>query len=280
MEPTGQHGWTGSYVEVSLTDSVGRLAGKVALITGGGSGIGLAVVQRFIEEGARVCVMGRSEQRLDAVRQRFGGAVTTTQGDVARLADNRRAVSETTAAFGQLDILVGNAGVFDNFVRLRDIPDSKFDAAFDELFSTNVKGYLLGVKAALPELDKTEGSVIFTASTSSVAPGFGGIFYVTAKHAVVGLTKELAWELAPKIRVNAVALGYVPTELGALQALGQERGTAPPEAVLPRIPLRYVPAPEDVAGLYVTLAAPRDNRFLTGTVLLADGGQVMWGPPH
>lgn len=260
--------------------SEGRLAGKVALVTGGSSGIGLGVVRRFLEEGARVGVVGRSLDRLDQVCQEGGDRVVTIQGDVASYATNRRAVAETVAAFGQLDVFVGNAGVFDNFVTLRDVPEERLDAAFDELFSINVKGYLLGARAALAELERTGGCIVFTGSTSSVAPGFGGIFYVAAKHAVVGLTRQLAWELAPTIRVNAVALGYVPTNLGALGTLEQQKGTAPPEAVLPRIPLRYVPSVDDVAGLYVTLAAPRDNRFVTGSVLLADGGQTMWGPPH
>jgi NAD(P)-dependent dehydrogenase (short-subunit alcohol dehydrogenase family) len=259
----------------------GRLQGLVALLTGGGSGVGRAVVRRFVAEGARVTVFDRQLDRLERLRAEISPEVMRlVHGDVTCADDNARAVAETVAAFGRLDVLVGNAGVFDNMVRLRDVPLESVGPAFDELFGVDVKGYLLGARAALEELDKSSGAIVFTASTSSVAPGFGGIFYVPAKHAVVGLTRQLAWELAPRVRVNAVALGYVPTELGGLTTLSQGTGTAAPDMVLPRIPIGVVPSPDDLAGLYVTLAAPSDNRFVTGTVVLADGGQTMWGPPH
>jgi len=258
----------------------GRLTGLAALITGGGSGIGRAVARRFVEEGASVAIVGRTRERLYSVQAELGDVVLPVQGDVSAAEDNARAVAETIKAFGKLDVFVGNAGVFDRFVKLREIPLEDVSRAFDELFSVDVKGYVLGSRAALDELDETQGCIIFTGSTSSLAPGFGGALYVAAKHAVVGLTRQLAWELAPRIRVNAVAVGYVPTALGGLRSLEQGAGTAPPEAVLARIPLKHVPAPEDIAGLYVTLAAPRDNRYVTGAVLLADGGQTMWGPPH
>ena len=258
----------------------GRLAGGVALVTGGGSGIGRAVARRFVEEGATVAILGRTRQRLEAVQQELGEAVLPIQADVSRAEDNARAVAETVRAFGKLDIFVGNAGVFDRFLKLRDLALEDVSRAFDELFSTDVKGYVLGARAALDELDRSEGSMIFTASTSSLAPGFGGTLYVPAKHAVIGLTRQLALELAPRIRVNAVAVGYVPTDLGGLRTLDQGSGTAPPEVVLPRLPLQYIPSPDDIAGLYVTLADARDNRYVTGSVLLADGGQTMWGPPR
>ena len=259
---------------------MGALEGGVALVTGGGSGIGRGIVRRFIAEGARVGVLGRGSDRLAELRRDFGGAVVATQGDVTRYADNARAVADTVAAFGRLDVFVGNAGVFDNFLRLRDVPGEELGGAFDELFGVNVKGYLLGAKAALAALEQTAGSIIFTASTSSFQAGFGGILYVPAKHAVAGLTRQLALELAPTIRVNAVALGYVPTELTGVQALGQARGTADPAAVVQRVPLKLIPDPDDVAGLYVLLASSENNRFVTGTIILADGGQTLWGPPH
>jgi NAD(P)-dependent dehydrogenase (short-subunit alcohol dehydrogenase family) len=259
----------------------GRLHGLVGLITGGGSGLGRAVARRFVAEGARVTLFDHRLDRLEHLRAEITPeSIHVIHGDVTRPADNARAVAETIAAFGRLDVFVGNAGVFDNMVRLRDVPLESVGPAFDELFGVDVKGYLLGARAALEELEKSNGSIVFTASTSGLAPGYGGVFYVPAKHAVVGLTRQLAWELAPGIRVNAVAPGYVPTNLDALATLHQTRRTASPEMVLPRIPVGMVPSPDDLAGLYVTLAAPSDNRFVTGTVVLADGGQTMWGPPH
>jgi NAD(P)-dependent dehydrogenase (short-subunit alcohol dehydrogenase family) len=259
---------------------MGRLDGKIALVTGGSTGIGRAVVKRFIAEGARVGIMGRTAARLEENKADFGEAVATIQGTVTSYADCERAVVETVAAFGQLDVMVANAGIYDNFVKLRDVPTDRLEAAFDEMFKTNVLGYVFSVRAALPELEKTHGNVVLTASISSLAPGFGGIFYVPAKHAVAGLTRQLAFELAPNIRVNAVALGFVPTELGGLRALDQRGGNADPAVIVKRIPLDLIPDPDEVAGLYVTLASSETNRFVTGAVLLADGGQSTWGPPH
>ena len=117
---------------------MGWLDGQVALVTGGGSGIGRAVVQRFIEEGARVGVMERVATRADQLRADFGGAVVGIAGDVARLADNQRAVAETVRAFGRLDIFVGNAGIFDVYAKLADFADDKLGDAYDELFGVNV----------------------------------------------------------------------------------------------------------------------------------------------
>src|ERR1700730_15301595 len=138
---------------------MGWLDGQVALVTGGGSGIGRAVVARFIEEGARVGVLDRVPDRAAELRSQFGGAVIALTGDVAQLADNKRAVADTVGAFGRLDIFVGNAGVFDNHLSLADFPEQDLSAAYDELFAVNVKGCVLGAKAALPELMKTDGSM-------------------------------------------------------------------------------------------------------------------------
>ena len=143
---------------------MGWLDGQVALVTGGGSGIGRAVVGRFIAEGARVGVLDRVSGRAEELRSEFGSAVAAVTGDVSQLADNKHAVAETVGAFGRLDVFVGNAGVFDGFVPLTDFPEETLPAACDELFGVNVKGCILGAKAVLPELMKTGGSMVFTAS--------------------------------------------------------------------------------------------------------------------
>src|SRR5262245_48720680 len=111
---------------------MGWLDGQVALVTGGGSGIGLAVVTRLIEEGARVGVLDRVGARIDQLRTDFGKSVVAIAGDVALLGDNKRAVAETVSAFGRLDIFVGNAGVFDRFLPLAEIPEDQLSAACDE----------------------------------------------------------------------------------------------------------------------------------------------------
>jgi len=165
-------------------------------------------------------------------------------------------------------VFVGNAGIYDDRVSLHELPGEKIGAAFDELFGVDVKGYIVGAKACLPELEKTEGCIIFTASISGLFAGYGGVLYVPAKHAIVGLTRQLALELAPTIRVNAVAPGGIATNLQGLTTLSQ--GVAPPPGQ-PERP-RALRDPADYTGTYVLLASAEQGGVLTGTVLLADSG--------
>src|SRR5436190_4321020 len=123
---------------------MGWVDGQVALVTGGGSGIGRAVVARFVEEGARVAVMERVATRAAELQAEFGDAVVGIAGDVSRLADNRRAVAETVRAFGRLDVLVGNAGIFDVYASIEEMPEEQLSRAYDELFGVNVKGLIFG----------------------------------------------------------------------------------------------------------------------------------------
>lgn len=247
---------------------------RVALITGGASGLGLAVAKRFLAAGASVGILDRSADGLERARAELGDRVVTTHGDVTSYDDNRRAVGDVVAAFGKLDVFVGNAGIFDNYATLDEIPAEKLGAAFDELFGIDVKGYILGAKAALAELRKNKGAIVFTASISSFRPGYGGLLYITAKHAVLGLTRRLALELAPDVRVNAVAPGYVPTNLAGTSTLGQTPkapGTKPP---LARFPLGFYPEIDDFTGLYLMLASD-ESRIVTGQALLADVGSSL-----
>src|SRR5215469_5857932 len=197
-------------------EPVGWLDGQVALVTGGGSGIGRAVVARFIAEGARVGVLDRVPARAEELRAEFGNNVVAPTGDVAQLADNKRAVAETVSAFGRLDVFVGNAGVFDSYMSLAEFPEENLAEAYDELFGVNVKGCIFGAKAALPELTKTAGSIVFTASVAGLNSGGGGALYTASKHAVVGLIRQLAVECGPEVRVNGVAPGGTITDLRGL----------------------------------------------------------------
>lgn len=246
-----------------------QLEGKVALVTGAASGIGAAVAQRFVAEGAHVVGFDRGETRL----QGQGDHWASIAGDVRSPGDNQRAVELALTRFGRLDILVANAGIYDNRRALRDFTPAELDAGFDELFGVNVKGYLLGALAAAPALARTRGCILFTSSVSGSHAGFGGPLYVAAKHAVNGLTKQLAFELAPDIRVNAVAPGFVPT---ALRGLGQEAGLVAPMAA--DLPLQAIGTPEDYAGAYVFLASDACARTATGTVMALDGGASVRGP--
>jgi NAD(P)-dependent dehydrogenase (short-subunit alcohol dehydrogenase family) len=256
---------------------MGWLDGQVALVTGGGSGIGLGIVTRFLAEGARVGVLERHADRVAQLRRDFGQAVYAVQGDVTRLEDNTRAVSETVRAFGQLDIFVGNAGIFDRFLRLDEFPAEQLSAAFDELFGVNVKACFLGAKAALPELLKTAGCMVFTASVAGLNSGGGGALYTASKHAVVGLIRQLAAELAPQIRVNGVAPGGVRTDLRGLVAVGQgEQSHFADPSIAERMrtnnPLHIALQPDDLASAYVLLASRANARGITGVVITADAG--------
>jgi NAD(P)-dependent dehydrogenase (short-subunit alcohol dehydrogenase family) len=264
---------------------MGWLEGQVALVSGGGSGIGRGIVARFITEGARLGVLERVPERIEQLQAAFGEYVLPVQGDVTRLEDNKRAVEQTVRAFGQLDIFVGNAGVFDRYMSLVDLPEDKLGEAFDEQFAVNVKGCLLGAKAALPELLKTEGCMVFTASVAGFNSGGGGVLYTASKHAVVGLIRQLAVELAPKVRVNGVAPGGVQTDLRGLAALGQSEQShwAAPgidweERLRAGSPLQVVIQPQDLASAYVLLASRGNARAMTGVIIHVDAGSSLRMP--
>jgi len=259
---------------------MGWLDGQVALVTGGGSGIGRAIVARFVAEGARVGVLDRVAARSAALKAEFGDAVVALAGDVTRLHDNRRGVADTVAAFGKLDIFIGNAGVFDNFQKLADLPDDRLGPAFDELFGVNVKGLFFGAKAALPELKKTRGTMIFTASGAGFASMGGGALYTASKHAVVGLVRQLAVELGPEIRVNAVAPGGSMTDLRGLAALAQDnrshfQNPGAEERIRSGNPLGIAIEPSDLAAAFLFLASRENARSITGTVLGVDAGSLL-----
>jgi NAD(P)-dependent dehydrogenase (short-subunit alcohol dehydrogenase family) len=261
---------------------MGWLDGQVALVTGGSSGIGRGVVARYVEEGARVCVLDRVSSRTEQLQTEFGGKVVTLTGDVSRLADNKAAVARAVAAFGRLDIFVGNAGVFDVYAPIATFPEEDLSAAFDELFGVNVKGCLFGAKAALPELTKTEGSIVFTASVAGANSGGGGALYTASKHAVVGLVRQLAVEFGPRVRVNGVAPGGTITDLRGLTTLHQEGSSQFSDpAVADRLragnPLQIALQPDDIAGAYVFLAS-KSARGITGTIVTVDAGATLRVP--
>ncbi|KEF37265.1 dehydrogenase of unknown specificity, short-chain alcohol dehydrogenase like [Schinkia azotoformans MEV2011] len=251
-------------------ERMGRLDGKVAVITGSTTGLGRAVAERFVEEGAKVCVVGRSLDRLEEIQEQLGDAVITVQGDVSSLEDNIKIVNATVEAFGKIDIFVGNAGIYDGNKPLTELPLDRIEAAFDELFSINVKGYLLGAKVILPELLKTDGCMIFSGSHASFYSAGGGPLYTASKHAIAGLIKELAYELAPKIRVNGVAPGVIATAMGMPKSLGQEAPSII-TGVEKSLPLQFIPESEDYVELYVLLAS-EGAKAMTGTIIQADSG--------
>jgi 2,3-dihydroxy-2,3-dihydrophenylpropionate dehydrogenase len=266
----------------------GWLEGDVALITGGGSGIGQAVALRFLEEGAAgVAVVGRSLEKLQGTVEAAGelaGRVLPIAADVRSADDLRRAVAETVERFGRLDVLVPNAGIWDFNRSLAGSTPEEIEGIYDELFDINVKGYLLSCSTAWPELVKTRGSIVMTLSNAAFYAAGGGPVYTAAKHATRGLVTQLAYELAPKVRVNGVAVGGLRTELSGPASAGMqsrtiESGFAKREARGDDIstnmwlPLHDASVdPADSTGPYVLLASRRNAGVITGAIINADGG--------
>lgn len=265
----------------------GWLEGYVALVTGGGSGIGAAVAQRFVTEGAAVVVMGRDQAKLDSAVKTSAhpDRMYAFTGDVRSADDLTRAVATTVGRFGRLDTLVPNAGLWDFQRQLIRLTAQQLSASFDEVFSVNVKGYLLAAHAAWPELVKTRGSIVMTLSNASFYVNGGGPVYTASKHACLGLMKELAYELAPKVRVNGVACGGMNTDLRGPEALdladrsiassfAKTDAATPP----PPIPLHDSSTdPRDFTGPYVLLASREQSGPVTGHAISVDGGMGVRG---
>ena len=255
----------------------GSLEGKRALVVGAGSGIGRAVVDAFRDEGARVAVLERDLHKCAILRQEVSD-VPVVAGDATTREANDDAVAATVEAFGGLDTLVNCVGVFDFYRGLSEIAADDLERAFAEMFRVNVLSHLQSVKAAIPALQQGRGSAIVLAeSASSFYPGRGGALYVSSKFAVRGLVATLAYELAPRIRVNGVAPGgTVNTDLRGLESLGQSSirlDNTPDRAssLAARTPLNVALSGDDHAWSFVYLASDR-ARGITGDTLHPDGG--------
>ncbi|WP_090131632.1 SDR family NAD(P)-dependent oxidoreductase [Limnohabitans sp. Rim11] len=257
----------------------GWLDGQVAFITGAGDGIGRAVAERYLKEGVRgIVALDRDASGLSTLTKTYGCRIATVTGDVRSYACNEEAVKLALSLFGRLDTVVGNAGVFDFRRPLRSYTGESMAATMDELFAINLRGYLYAAMAGREALIASRGSIIFTASVASFNAGGGGILYTMGKHAVVGMVKQLALELAPDIRVNGVGPGGTLTGLSGTDALGQtERSiNANPaafhEKMAAGVPLGFAQQPEDHTGLYVLLASAANARAVTGEIFMSDGG--------
>ena len=259
-----------------------QLEGQVALVTGGGSGIGRAVVDRYIEEGARVCVMDVSAERLAELSTQHGQRVTGVQGDATTVEAKERAVGQTVDKFGKLDVFVANAGLGDAFRELIDIPTADVPRVYKEIFDLNVLAVIIGARVAVTELVKTGGSIIVTLSNSSFYPDGGGVMYIASKHAALGIVRQLAHEFAPLVRVNGVSPGATKTDIRMPASFGlDERGerirthTHPSNkdaAVEAVTPLRMHAEPADHSGAYVLLASRRDSKAMTGSIVKTEAG--------
>ena len=251
-----------------------RLEGKVALITGGGQGIGAAIAERFVADGAKICITGRTREKLDRVAESLpAGSVTTCVGDVTSYEDAKRMVETTLAFGGKVDALVNNAGIDPGGSVTQLDP-----ALWRKVIETNLTGPFLLMKATIPHMMKLGGgSIINIASLGGLRCLPGLPAYASSKAGLIMLTQQAALDYGPhKVRCNVVCPGATRTKMieEALGSLKEKLGTDL-EGVLSLItsmvPLRRMATPKEITGLCSYLASD-DSTFMTGSVLLIDGG--------
>jgi len=247
-----------------------RLEGKIAIITGAGTGIGRACALALARQGAKVTLVGRRQEKLDQVAREIGGSPLVVAADVSKQAEIDRVIEQTAAIYGGLNVLLNNAGVLH-----AGTAEGITEAQWDETFNINVRGLWLLSRAVLPHIRKAGGgSIINVASVLGINGARNRAAYASAKGAVVLLTKCMAIDHGHEnIRVNAICPSYVETDLTA----GVLRQAANPEAVLrERIgahPIGRLGKPEDMAGLAVYLAS-NESSWVTGAVFPVDGGYL------
>ena len=244
----------------------GKLEGKVALVTGANSGIGLATAKRFVGEGAYVFITGRRKDELDAAIKEIGKNVTAVQGDVAKLADLDRLFAQIKREKGKLDIVFANAGVAE-LAPLGEITEENFD----RIFGINVKGLLFTVQKALP-LIPDGGSIILNASIVASKGNPASSVYSATKAAVRSFARTWTMDLKErKIRVNAISPGPIRTPAYDRLAESGPAGKQMLESIVSRVPMGRFGEPDEIARAAVFLASD-DSTFVTGTELFVDGG--------
>jgi NAD(P)-dependent dehydrogenase (short-subunit alcohol dehydrogenase family) len=243
--------------------------GKVAVITGGSSGIGLATAQRFVEEGAYVFITGRRKKQLNEAVEQIGKNVTAVQGDTSNLSDLDRFYTTVKQQKGRIDILFANAGIGE-FALLETISE----AHFDRTFAVNVKGVLFTVQKALP-LFKDGGSIILNGSIASSKGMEGSTVYNATKAAVRSYARTWTLELkSRKIRVNVISPGPIDTAGldNFISGMGSNEELIK-KTIISSIPKGRMGIPEEVAKV-VSFLASDDSSFVTGIELFVDGGMA------
>lgn len=246
-----------------------RLKGKIAVVTGAGSGFGEGICKRFAQEGAKVVVADINGDGAKRVASEIGDAAVAIKADVTVAADVKAMIAMAETSFGRLDIVVNNAGYTSRNGSMMAVDE----ATFDRIYAVNVKAIYLSTLEAVPVFRKYGGgSIVNIASIGALRPRPGLVWYNGSKGAAVNLSKGMAVELAPdKIRVNALC--PVLSETGLLEDfMGMEDSAEHRTAFLNTIPLGRLGRPSDVAGAALYLCSD-DAEFITGTALEVDGGR-------
>ncbi len=243
-----------------------RLQGKIAVITGGNSGIGYSTAKLFAEEGATVIITGRDQTTLDAVAAEIGAGTVAIKSDVSSLTDLDSLFAQVKEQFGGLDILFANAGVFKG----GSLQDST-EALFDETFDINVKGVFFTIQKAEPIL-RDGAAIVINASTVIHAGMPGASLYGASKAAVRQLARHLSNELAPRnIRVNVVSPGYTRTPIVGRAGYTDKQVEGFYASASGEVPLRRPGRPEEIAKAVLFLASD-ESSYVVGEELLVDGG--------
>ena len=249
-----------------------ELAGRVAIVTGGGTGIGRATALRLAKSGAKGVVVNYSRSAAEAETtardvMALGADAITHRSDVADEAQVKALVATTVDRYGKLDVLVNNAGTT-HFIPHPDL-DALTDAVWNDILGVNLKGTFFCCRAAAPELKKTGGAIVNIASIAAHRASGSSIVYAVSKAGVVQLTRALALALAPEVRVNSVSPGLVSSRWFSSR-FGDEAAAAQEEAFAKQTPVQKIATPDDVARAVIALL---ENDLITGQDLVVDGGK-------
>jgi NAD(P)-dependent dehydrogenase (short-subunit alcohol dehydrogenase family) len=243
-----------------------RLKGKIAVITGGNSGIGLATARLFVAEGARVAIIGRNQQTLDAAAKELAQGAITLNADVSDYGAMEKALAEVHTRLGGFDVLFANAGIG------RNTPLGGSEVrVFEEVLRTNLTGVFFTVQAALPYLKKS-ASIVFTGSVIGVAGAGTYSAYAASKAGLLAMARSLASELSPRgIRVNVVVPGGTRTPIWSRHATSEEAMAALERRLSAQVPLGRLAEAEEIAKAVLFLGS-EDSSYVQGAELVVDGG--------
>ncbi len=245
---------------------MGKLEGKVAVITGGNSGIGLATAKEFKEQGARIVITGRDQQTLDEAKREIGDDVLAVRSDASSLTEIDKLFAAVKEKFGKIDVLFVNAGI-GKFVPVEDVTEELFDSIMD----INFKGAYFTIQKALPLLNDN-ASIVLNASINAYIGMPNSSVYAASKAALITLARTLSAELVGRgIRVNAISPGPIATPIFNRLGLPKEVLEETAKNIQAQVPMKRFGRPEEIAKTVLFLAS-EDSSFLLGTEIVADGG--------